>query len=206
MKPFLPLFVLNKLNNSYQQREFDNWQKAGCPAPPPHFVKQMAIEDYQRKSGYHVFIETGTFLGDMVEAQKDRFNKIISIELAGHLYRKAKKRFRNNEKVTIVQGDSGKVLPEILNNIHEPVVFWLDGHYSAGVTAKGDKSCPIYEEIDAIFNRKNQFNHIILIDDARLFTGKRDYPEVVKVTGYIRAKNSNYQLEIKDDILCYWVN
>ena len=59
----------------------------------------------------------------------------------------------------IVQGDSGKVLSEILLEINEPAIFWLDGHYTAGITARGVKECPIFEELDCIFNTKelNQF-------------------------------------------------
>ncbi len=203
IKPFLPLLVLNKLKNQYDQLEYDRWQKAGRPAPPPHFVKQMTIEEYKIKSGYNVFVESGTFLGDMVASQNNQFKSIVSIELGHLLYRKAKKRFKNDHNVTIVWGDSGEKLTEILDTVHEPVIFWLDGHYSSGVTAKGNKACPVYEEIDAIFNSVNRFDHIILIDDARLFTGKRGYPEINQLTEYIHRKNDRYKVHVNDDIIRY---
>ena len=170
--------------------------------PPPHKVKQKAIADYQQKYGYKVLVETGTFLGDMVEAQKKRFSKVISIELGVDLFVKAQKRFENDKNVTIVQGDSGKVLPKVLADINEPAIFWLDGHYSAGATAMGDKECPIFEELESIFNGR-QFDHILLIDDARLFVGQGDYPTIEKLTEYIKNKNQKYQLEVKDDIVRY---
>jgi hypothetical protein len=143
-------------------------------------------------------------MGDMVEAQKKRFKKIFSIELGVELFNKAVLRFKNDKNVVILQGDSGKVLPEVLSNIEEPAIFWLDGHYSAGITAKGDKECPIFEELDAIFG-SNKLNHILLIDDARCFNGEGDYPTVEELTEYIKSKNEEYQVEVKHDIIRYVV-
>jgi len=113
----------------------------------------------------------------MVQAQKNRFNKIISSELGIDLFWEAKKRFKDERHIIILQGDSGNILPIVLKDINEPVIFWLDGHYSGGITAKGNKVCPIFEEIDAIFSGK-KYNHILLIDDARDFNGYVDYPTI----------------------------
>ena len=154
LRPFVPQSVLNTLKKRRNKTQFHKWEKNGCPIPPPHIVKQMTITEYKDKYGYGVLVETGTFMGDMVEAQKKIFQKIFSIELEIDLANKAIKRFHNDKNVTIVQGDSGKVLPKILSDMNEPAIFWLDGHYSAGITAKGEKECPIFEELDAIFNSK----------------------------------------------------
>lgn len=202
LKPFVPQILMNTLRNQHQKKLLNEWKNNGCPVPPPHFVKQMTIKEYQEKYKCQILVETGTFMGDMVEAQKTRFKKVFSIELGVDLYRKAVKRFKNDKNVIIVQGDSGKVLPEVLLNINEPAILWLDGHYSAGITAKGDKDCPIFEEIDAIFGGK-QLNHIILIDDARFFNGEGDYPTIESLTEYIRSKNDNYQVKVKHDIIRY---
>jgi hypothetical protein len=202
LRPFIPQIVLILLNRKRQKNLIYEWTKNGCPVPPPHLIKQETISEYQQKYGYTTLIETGTYMGDMVEAQKTRFKKIVSIELGVDLYKKAKKRFSNVKNVIIVQGDSGKVLPKILLDINEPAIFWLDGHYSAGITAKGDKECPIFEELDSIFNSK-KFNHILLIDDARCFIGEGDYPTIEKLTEYIRSKNEKYKVEVKYDIIRY---
>lgn len=172
----------------------------GCPIPPPHIVKQLTIAYYQRKYSISTLVETGTYMGDMVQAQKKRFSKIITIELSAELYEKAKQRFINDKNITVIQGDSGKVLPGLLNEITGPGIFWLDGHYSDGITAKGDKECPIFEELNAIFTQ-GKYNHILLIDDARLFTGIGDYPAIAELTGYIKSKNESYQVEVKCDII-----
>ena len=195
------LKILRKLRNKIR---FHKWKQNGCPAPPPHIVKQMTIKEYKDKYNYEVLVETGTFLGDMVEAQKKRFRQIYSIELGVDLFNKAVKRFKKDKNITIIQGDSGKVLPKILLEINEPAIFWLDGHYSASITAKGEKECPIFEEIDAILNNP-KFNHVLLIDDARCFIGKGDYPTIDQLTAYIKGKNEKYQVEVKHDIIRYTI-
>jgi len=202
LKQFVPQIVYTKLRRQLEYKQLNEWKNNGRQIPPPHILKQITIIEYQKLYGYKVLIETGTFLGDMVEAQKKNFEKIISIELAPDLFEKALKRFKKDHNVIILQGDSGKVLPEILNEVNEPAIFWLDGHYSAGITAKGDKDCPIFEELEAILNSKT-FNHIILIDDARFYNGNGDYPTIEKLTDYIRNKNDKYRMEVKDDIIRY---
>jgi hypothetical protein len=45
----------------------------------------------------------------------------------------------------------------------------------------------------------------LLIDDARCFNGEGDYPTINELKGYIKDKNENYKLEVKDDIICFTV-
>lgn len=200
LKPLVPKVFLRALKKRRLKALLADWESKGCPSPPPHIVKQLAIRDYQKKYGHQVLVETGTYLGDMVEAQKENFKKIISIELGEELYKSAVEKFKSDKNVLIIHGDSGKVMPSALKDVHEPAIFWLDGHYSAGVTALGDKKCPIFEEIDGIFNTSNE-NHILLIDDARCFKGEGDYPTVAELTAYVKTKNSKYECEVKHDII-----
>jgi hypothetical protein len=188
-----------------ERRKYNEWKREGCHAPPPHILKKRTIEEYRRKYGCLVFIETGTYLGEMAEAQRKRFKKVVSIELGEDLFQKARERFLKYNNITLYQGDSGAVLPRILREIKEPVIFWLDGHYSQGITARGDKDSPILEELKAIFEAGN-YNHVILIDDARLFAGKGDYPTIEELDKFIKANNKYYELEIKDDILRFAIN
>ncbi len=141
-------------------------------------------------------------MGQMVAAQKRYFKKIYSIKLAERLFLQAQERFGSDAHITIMQGDSGKVLPKIMVQIKEPAIFWLDGHYSGGITAQGEKDCPIFDEIDAIFADK-KYKHILLIDDARCFVGENDYPTIEELTAYVRTKDNTYQAEVKDDIIRY---
>ena len=194
---FKNLFRKKEIINHKEQ--LAEWEKNGKPLPPPHIVKQMAIEDYKNKFHTEILVETGTYLGEMVEAQLNNFSRIISIELSKEFYKRAKQKFRNNPKVELLQGDSGKKLNEVVPLLNGPALFWLDGHYSGGKTAKADKNCPVPEELHIIL--RNNWSHIILVDDARLFDGTDDYPGISQIKEIIVSNKRDYTLEIKDDII-----
>jgi hypothetical protein len=165
-----------------------------------HGIKEKALLEYQKRFSLNILIETGTYLGEMVSAMRNHFKKIYSIELGKELYDQAVKRFRNEKHITILNGDSGAVLVQILQEIHAPCLFWLDAHYSAGITAKGDIDTPVAQELQIILNHEIK-NHVILIDDARAFTGENGYPTVETLKEVIDSKKNNYHLEILDDII-----
>ncbi|MBN2762819.1 MAG: hypothetical protein JXR41_07000, partial [Bacteroidales bacterium] len=169
----LPAPLRNPLRRYRRKAMIAKWERSGKPIPPPHQVKQSVIEYYRKRSGYDILIETGTYRGDMVYAQRNNFKRIFSIELGEDLWKKAVKRFARYRHICIMQGDSSKVLDNITKDLQEPAIFWLDGHYSAGITARGDKDCPIYGEINAIFRYK-KLDHILLVDDACYFNGTGD--------------------------------
>ena len=202
LKLIVPNALWHNLREQKEKRLFKAWQVSDLQGPTPHIAKRNIIKEYQKKYGCLVLVETGTYRGDMVEAQKLTFKKVISIELGLKLFKNAQKRFINDKNVVIMQGDSGRVLPIIMKDLVEPTIFWLDGHYSAGITAKGDKECPIFEELDAIFQGK-KLNHILLIDDAQSFNGSSDYPTIKQLTEYIKSKNPKYQIEVKHDVIRY---
>ena len=52
---------------------YKKWVNSGKPVPPPYEYKQKVIRDYQKKNNINILIETGTYLGDMVAAQKKIF-------------------------------------------------------------------------------------------------------------------------------------
>jgi len=182
------------------KRIIKKWEKANKPLPPPPEVKQHIIAAIQKQFQYRLFIETGTYTGAMVSAQLKNFKQIYSIELSETLFADAVKKFENDKNVSILHGDSGEILIDLIKQINEPAIFWLDGHYSAGITAKGKKECPIYEELNAIFNGK-PFDHVLLIDDARLFIGANDYPTQEEIFATIKAHRPNSEMYCKDDII-----
>jgi hypothetical protein len=193
--PMLHLFF--KKN---KEQIISEWEKKGKPSPPPHSIKQDIITEYKNKFGVHILVETGTYLGEMIEAQKNNFSKIYSIELSDRLYRKAKRKFKKEENIFLLHGDSGKRLVEIIAELYEPALFWLDGHYSGGITALGEKECPVREELQSIFISK--FNHIVLIDDARLFNGTHDYPTIEEIKNIAEQYGKKYNTEVIHDIIC----
>jgi hypothetical protein len=176
------------------------WIAAGRPLPPPHLVKQRAIRRSAKEFHLTVFIETGTYRGDMVEAVKGDFERIYSIELGMELFGQAKRRFAADGRITILQGDSGEVLRGLLQRVDRPCLFWLDSHYSDGDTARGGLITPILRELEDISQHPLAKEHVILIDDARLFTGEDDYPTMDALKALARDAGFG-KFEVKDDII-----
>jgi hypothetical protein len=112
------------------------------------------------------YIETGTYLGDGIKCLINNYKNIHSIELSEKWYNYNVEQFKNNNNVKIYLGDSKKKLPELLNNINEPITIYLDAHYSGGTTAFGEEEVPLLFELEILKNRK--YDDIIIIDDCRL--------------------------------------
>lgn len=182
------------------ERDLLDWEASGKPVPPPHIVKQRTVKDYARRFSLNTLIETGTYLGDMIDATKDVFTKSFSIELDQKLYEQAKQRFCGDKSISIIQGDSGEVLPDILAGIDIPCLFWLDGHYSGDITARGGVDTPIMEELEHILNHAVA-GHVILIDDARCFVGENSYPTIDELKARILQRRPNWIFEAENDII-----
>ena len=184
-----------RIGNTYRR-----WLKKGEGAAVSHFVKLRAIKTFAQKYGIRVFIETGTYLGDMVQAVCDDFDRIYSIELSEDLFKQAKNKFARCEHITIVYGDSPQVMPEILKRIDVPCLFWFDGHYTAGINVKEEKEMPIWEELDHICKHPVK-NHVILIDDASLFVGINDCPHIESMQKLINRRFPDHIFDVHDDIV-----
>ncbi len=196
-----PLYPLrNWWVKSAQEKKRAAWERRGRPVPPPHIVKQQTLLDYGKTFGLRVLVETGTYYGDMVEAMKGSFDHIYSVEISQELFTKAKKRFKNARNIELIHGDSGEEIRNIMKRIDQPALFWLDGHYSEGVTGKAAHDTPIYEELDHILSAKVT-GHVIIIDDARCFGADPSYPTLEKLRQFVKSKKENVEICVSDDII-----
>lgn len=160
--------------------------------------------------GLTTFIETGTYLGNTSYAASKIFASVHTIELSAELYQKAVDRFQNHTGIRVYHGDSGDIFPQLLPNINGRALFWLDGHYSEGFTAKGDENTPIIKEIKAI-REAGITDAVILIDDLRFFdnvwdivpgnSAARGYPSVVTLCKAIHEIDKTYNFAVVGDIL-----
>lgn len=167
--------------------------------PPPHVVKTRAVAEYARRHEIGVLIETGTFEGEMARKCREAFREIHTIELDAGLAERAARRLGRWPWIHVHTGDSATVLPPLLERIEEPVLFWLDGHYSGEGTAHGAKETPLGEEIEAIAARRRP-GDVVLVDDARLL-GTGAYPTVEAIRARLADAHPGYRLALSDDIL-----
>ena len=189
--------TLKEIND---KKALKQWELNGRPNPSPQAYKHLTIKKYAGEHNVPILIETGTFHGDTIYATMASFKKVFSIELSDELYKLAVIRFKKDKKVTILHGDSGEVIEGLLKEITEKCLFWLDGHYSAGNTAKGDLNTPIIKELTHIFNHKVK-GHVMLIDDARCFNGTDDYPTIESLKDFVKQYDPKLQFVVEDDII-----
>lgn len=167
---------------------------------PHSLIKQKIVKNYAKKFSLNILIETGTCGGDMLYATRKTFKELYSIELSEFLHKFAKRRLAKYKHIHLFQGNSGELLKKILPSIKQPCLFWLDAHYSGGYTKKGDIETPIMQELKTIFAHPIE-NHVLLIDDAYLFTGEKDYPKLDEVKKFISNKRNDMTLSVKFDII-----
>ena len=175
------------------------WLNTGCSGVAPQPIKLKIVCSYIKRFSVDQFIETGTYLGDTLNYIAERGIKCVSIELSEELHRNAVNRFNSYKNVTLFQGDSAERLPELLQEIYKPALFWLDGHYSSGVTASAKTHTPISTELEAILRHPIK-QHVILIDDAHCFNGTNGYPHLDDFLRVIRDEGS-YFAEVSTDII-----
>lgn len=182
-----------------QLRDFENWQRNGCPNPTPHLIKQRMLREHALRLGLKILVETGTYRGDMVHAMRHDFEKIYSIELSAELHQAAQERFLNVKHVEILHGSSGTVIAELLPRLDKPTLFWLDGHCFAGDKPRGgEKFVPILEELGHIL-RSGLTYYAVIIDDARLFGADPTYPTLQALKDYVSALRPTFDIEVKTD-------
>lgn len=189
--------VRREIETSWKQLLYD----VGVPmVSPPHGTKRRILTEFASRNGTRTLVETGTFMGDMVERMRRSFAEVHSIELSESLYQRAKARFAGVSNVHIHQGDSAAVLPGVLATLTGPCLFWLDAHYSGGPTARAAIDTPIMEELRLIFSHAVR-THVILVDDARLFVGADGYPTLATLRDFVHTMRPDFEMTVKEDII-----
>jgi len=194
--------MLKKIKNIpkdiYWRIALGKWYSILNPGGIDPVTKYRELLYFQDKFKLNTFVETGTLRGDAVEACRQKFEKLYSVELSDELYNAAKQRFIDDSRIEILHGDSGVVLPSLLPKLQGRVLFWLDGHYSRGDTAQGQLDTSVLTEVKSILNSGLK-NYCILIDDANLFTGFSDYPRINSLEKLVKNHDKNLEFEVQNN-------
>lgn len=144
--------------------------RLGCP--------QKLVMALKYRHGVRIFVETGTYKGQTATWAAEHFSRVISIEGYEPRFRKTAAALAGKHPhLRLVFGDSRKELKRVIAPWGEPLLFWLDAHWCGeGAHDSGGNECPLREELAAINAHPVAAEHIILIDDARLFQSPPPYP------------------------------
>jgi hypothetical protein len=192
------------IRDSYLYHIFDpirgciDWSRSKYAAPSPHFIKQACL----LRNAYPnaTWVETGTFLGETTEVLSKHGSMVYSIEPEPALFANARAYFNSFDNVEILNGTSEQVFPSLLPKIHGDVNFWLDGHYSAGVTFHGSQDTPILDELKSIAANLGHFNRTcVLVDDIRCFDPHQSiygsYPPLDALVDWARENKLHWHIE-----------
>jgi len=137
------------------------------------------IRELKRLLPLPLFVETGTFRGESLDAVQPLFDECLSIELSPEYYAAAATRFTKRKGVRLLLGDSPVMLRENRSFYADrSTLFWLDAHWCAAENTAGEKSqCPLLDELAAISPLHPR--SAILIDDARLFLSAPPKPHEI---------------------------
>jgi len=201
---------VNKKNKPNPWLETDPSKWSGRPRE-----YYTAIGQYFRRFRRPIFVETGTLVGNGLWcALAAGFEQCHSIEIHEHQYRAACDRFQQEiqqGRVRLHHGDSGELLPAVVDAIDTAALFWLDAHMSHNYGPQLAKACPAMEELAAI-DRSKIRDHVILIDDVACFDNlAHDNIPLQAVKDRILEINPAYQFERLDavlpgNILAAWVH
>lgn len=193
----LPFYGAYKALGHYP--DYWYWKLRGQPVRSPHLVKQRAVHEYAQRYGLRTLIETGTYYGEMVAAVKNDFDRIFSIELEPELARRATRRFASDPRIHILEGNSQKVLPELLKSISEPALFWLDAGYWGWVNLARDPQ-RLSAEVEAALSYPMS-GHVVLMDDARMLDGHNGAPTFDELRSRITTRFPDRRVELFHDII-----
>lgn len=159
--------------------QFVEWHNRQYAVPAPHYVKQMVLLRHSTPAS--LWIETGTYLGETTALLSQVASLVYSIEPEPRLYQQAVANFQASRNVKLLHGLSEEILPGLLPQLTGDINFWLDGHYSAGITFKGPRDTPVVQELAAVADNLDHFQRVtVLVDDVRCFDPRNpeyaDYP------------------------------
>lgn len=181
-----------------QKNEEREWVARGYEAPSPSWIKRSVLLRLGAKNS--TWVETGTFMGDTTALLAAESNAVYTIEPERSLFERAEARFSGDSRVHVIHGLSESVFPTLLPTLNGRVNFWLDGHYSGGITHQGPTDCPVRDELANIEKNLVHFESVtVLIDDIRCFDPSvplyADYPSIDYLVDWARRNGLRWHIE-----------
>jgi hypothetical protein len=142
-------------------------------------------------------IETGTYLGDTSRHFAKLGYEVHTIEVSPKLS-DAIFPILESIGVNCYCGDSAIVLPRVMQKILQrgttKANFWLDGHWSGGITSRAsDYETPIVNELNLIAAFLSEFTSVVIaIDDVSCFGNDPSYPSKKYLVDWAEAHKLHF--------------
>ena len=140
-------------------------------------ISLKLLKQMKNYANINIYFETGMSRGNGIKkAIECNFNKIYSIDICKKWITYNEKQFRDKTNIFLIHDDSQN-LDKHINNINEKIFFFLDAHNDhSNSDTENEKciiNCPILKELEIIKNHHIK-DHLIIIDDIRIFKNKKD--------------------------------
>jgi len=195
---FLEKLRASRRTKKGQKNEEFQWIKRGYESPSLQRIKHATLLRIGSKNA--TWVETGTFLGETTELLAKESKLVFTIEPEPNLFEKAKLRFIGQPHIQVINGLSENIFPTLLPTLRGGINFWLDGHYSGGITHQGPTDCPVREELSSIEKNLSLYDKVtVLIDDVRCFNPSipeyADYPDINFLVDWARKNDLVWHIE-----------
>ena len=151
------------------------------------------------------FVETGTYRGDTAKWAAANFDSVVTIEASLLLFQQAQLALSKLSNVKLIKGASRVVLSELVEQLNEPALFWLDAHWCSGDSFGESDQCPLMAELQIIV--ASEVAHFVLVDDARLFLAPPPrpndaaaYPSISDLVSVLSVPRPHY-ITVFEDVL-----
>lgn len=164
------IYSLKMTRRSYwyfrDKKKLAAWENAGQRSPLPLEVKQRIILNLQEKHGLKTFVESGTSVGEMVEAVRWDFQEVYSLENDTDSYISKIRRFVGARNVFFLHGNNVALMRNLLPKLPPPCFFWLNAHFETREVDIEDVVTTLADELHAISQHEFKSQDVILIDGA----------------------------------------
>jgi hypothetical protein len=150
-------------------------------------IKFFNIQKLKDQHNIDTFIETGFGNGDgLSNILSINFKEIFSIEIMQCQIDTFGSKFKNDNRVKLLCGNTIDVLQNILPKIENNICFWLDAHFPGAdnpsplhgqhdAEKNDDIRLPLERELEIIKNLRKEYKDIILIDDIKLYMNDGEF-------------------------------
>lgn len=169
--------------------------KTGCSNPIPPFIKHKLL--LRHGSIGSTWVETGTFIGQTTRYLAKNFPMVHTIEASKDCITIAKfMSGRFPKKIRFHEGTSEQCLDGICSLLDGSVCFWLDAHYSSGITYKGEEKTSISSDLKIIEKNIDRFESIVvIIDDLLACHLDSNYPSLDTYVDWARKNKLQWHIE-----------
>lgn len=146
-----------------------------------------------------VAVETGTYRGDSTLRFAETFAACTTIERSEALGLRARERFADDPRISVLIGSSRDLLASALPPRSQACFIWLDAHGIYDHTGSDTEENPLLAEVEEIAASRDARNTVIGIDDARGLGTQPGWPSTGEVSKRLLAQG--FDVILLDDLL-----